>query len=532
MNRKPRKPSPNPQPDVPRVSVGGDAYEVALALDASPRPSRTTEAALDSLPPRMREQARRQIAAFGSLTTGEDGWFNPETLMGVEGADPSTSTRYGIRGPWDFMTLEAIYRGEGIGRKVIDIPIAQMLRRTFEIKGESDGETVKYLKKKKIFPAVKALATNGSLFGGALAVMLVKDGVDDLEEPLDLKKVKSLEGLNVFDRWQCAWYTNALYRDPRHPKFMMPSKYQIFPIYGAPFWVHESRLLRWDGNFIPERSRQMNNGWMDSALQPLIDKFMMLGEAMGYSKAILRTMVVQVLALDGLADLVKGGNKKVVESRLRNLRKWLAIANIIPIDGKDQYQKHATSLAGLHDLLDRFMQWVAADGPVPYSILYGKMQGGLGNGKDDDVQLRMFYDGIRDEQNGQYTDVLARLCTVAKAAADYDGPRAEDGDQFEFDFPALTDPDEGEVAKTRLATAQADQIYLDAGVFSPEEIRQSRAGGDRYSPDYTAKGKAPRPPGVPEAVKPGGVGAVPGKKKVEEPNAAAAKKKPDPRTTA
>ncbi len=505
MKRPRRGPSLNPQPDVPVESIGGDAFAVATALDHSPRQTAITEAALDSLPANHRNQARRQIAAFGSTATGEDGWFNPETLMGVEGADPSTSTRYRTMGPWDFMTLESIYRGEGIGRKCIDIPIAQMFRRTFELKGDTDGETVKYLKKKRVLPALKSLATNGNLFGGALGIMLVKDGMPDLEEPLDLKRIESFEGINVFDRWQVAWYTDSLYRNPANPKFMQPRRYQIFPIYGSPFWVHESRVLRWDGAFIPERSRQQNNGWMDSTLQPMIDKFMMLGESMGITKTILRTIVIQVLAMKGLGDLIKGDKKSVVEARMRNLRKWMSVANIVPIDGEDTYTKESSSIQGVPQLLDRMMQWVAADGPVPYSILFGKLTGALGGGKDDDVQLRMFYDGIGSEQEAKAAPVLERVVTVAHAAKDFpDKARIKAGDSPEIDFPPLTEPTEDEISKTRLATAQADLIYLDAGVFSPDEIRQARAGGDRYSAEYKAKGKAPRPPGVPEAVKPGG----------------------------
>ncbi len=511
----------NPITGIPVEQIGGDAYAVAFALPKeAPEPS-ITEQALDGLPANHREEARRQIAAYGA-----DGFFNPETMMGVEGADPTVSNRFTLGRIVDFSTLESMYRDDGAARKEIEIPVHQVFRKTFTLKGETDGKTVTYLKKKGILHALEVLAINGGLFGGALGIMLVDDGAVDLAEPLNLDNVQALQGINVFDRWQVAWYTDTLVKDPENQRFMKPEKYQIFPIYGQPFWVHHTRCLRWDGAFLTERQRQMNMGWHDSELQALVQKMAQAAESFGYARNIVRTLVIETLKMKGLAAMIAAKKKDEIQMRMQTLRKWRSVLGIIPVDADDDYKKDGSSIQGLPALLDRFLQILCADGRVPYSIKYGKLVGGISGGKDEDVQLRMFYDMIRHEQQYKLEPNLVTVIDVAHHAKDgpYSGSAPED---FTIEFPPLTEPTALETAQERYYIAQADAIYLGAGggaqVFTVEEIAELRGGGDTYTPGYKLMFSRTRPTGIPDPVlptpvaKPGAPGAA----------AAAVKKKPE-----
>ena len=66
-----------------------------------------------------------------------DGWVNILTGLGLKKKDASASTRYGACMILDQVSLADIYRGEGIGRKVIDQVADDMWREGFRVEGDT-----------------------------------------------------------------------------------------------------------------------------------------------------------------------------------------------------------------------------------------------------------------------------------------------------------------------------------------------------------------------------------------------------------
>lgn len=449
-------------------------------IDLRPRPPKLTGEVVMALREDHRTEAGKRIAVH----RGADGWMNELTSIGIKGKDPAMFTRFGHEAPTGFAELEQLYRHEGIGRKIVDYPVREMFRRGFYVEGDPEGEAVDFLHKSGIISALQQGYSWGRLFGGGLGVMLVDDGATDLSQPLDLRNVRSFQGINNFDRWQVSWYADTLYTDPTQPKYMMPMLYQVFPIYGQPFWVHESRVIRYHGNPLTNRLTQLNMGWDDSVLQSVWAKLKTLGEVMGYTKSMMRTFVVQTLSMEGISKLIVAGNKGAVERRMETLRQWVSTLNIIPLDTKEMYSKTASSVTGYPDLLEIIMQWVVSDTPLPFSILFSKGGsrglGAKGSG-DAEVQLEMFREYCADEQQLRLRpDLEQQILPVVFAASEgpFNGTAPE---KWSVVFNPLAVPSEKEQAETRKIVAETDKVYIDAGVVSPEWVTESRFGGQKYS---------------------------------------------------
>ena len=58
-------------------------------------------------------------------------------------------------------------------------------------------------------------------------------------------------------------------------------------------------------------------------------------------------------------------------------------------------------------------------------------------------------------------------------------------EEWSITFRPLMQSSPVEQADIKLKTAQADQIFVDMGVISTEEARQSHFGGDEFDPNIT-----------------------------------------------
>src|SRR4029077_20547785 len=93
--------------------------------------------------------------------------------------------------------------------------------------------------------------------------------------------------------------------------------------------------------------------------------------------------------------------------------------------------------------------------------------------------IRWFYDRIASTQQNRVAPALMRIIEILLASMGKDPDKIN----HSIYFHPLWQPTEKEVAEAHFTQAQADAIYLDRDVVSPEEIALSRFGGDKWSYD-------------------------------------------------
>jgi len=173
-------------------------------------------------------------------------------------------------------------------------------------------------------------------------------------------------------------------------------------------------------------------------------------------------------------------------ARARALEMSRSTARAVMIDTKEKYDRHSTSLAGLPDLLEKISRRLAAAIDMPLSILMGAGEQGIG--KDGLSDVRHYYDGIAAIQRRKVAPVLRKLIKLAMGTL----RKRKIPPRWDIKFHPLWQLTDQEKAEARLTQARADILYTEALVFSPNEIRDSRArGGFSFDTIIDESKKAP-----------------------------------------
>lgn len=424
-----------------------------------------------------------KLKNFFNKSIRHDGWINFFTRLGVPGKDRVTSAYYTHTSTLDRGTLSIMYRTDGFAKRIVDLVAHEMTRQWFSVSGDVENRIIGRLEDIDAKNKIRELLTWSRLYGGAIAVLGLKDG-GDLADPLDEEALMSVDFIHIFDRYQVTWQAEDLYQDPANKKFNTPEYYRITPgqVKEGEFVVHESRVLRIDGEMLPNVNRSENLGWGDSVLQAAEREIKHLGLAYGATANIMQDFIQTILTVDNLAGKIGAGQEDEILKRLDIINQSRSVANTVIIDSKEGYQKQASSVGGLEALIDRFTYALSAVTGIPGTLLMGTSPGGLNATGISDV--RLFYDMIKAEQEDKLQPILERLVRLIMISKD--GPfGGVEPEAWQIQFNPLWQLTGKEEADYRKVIAEIDSMYIDRNVLDPSEVAISRFGGNIYSAETT-----------------------------------------------
>lgn len=465
-----------------------------------------------------------------------DAWENITSGHGTS-RDKRTSTR--IKPPEMSSTrrqeFEDLYFGDDLAAKMVDLPAQEMVREWIKINvdmGEPDKRTrgaeadenvsiaddmlqaLEELNAKEEFAWAVTMA---EVFGGSLIFIAADDGagltdIDAMAKPLDVDRIKRIEHLTVFDRWEVEIETE--YSDPFNPKFGQPETYRIVQRNSArgsggatpQVILHETRTVRLDGVRTNSNRRVRNAGWHDSRYTRVIEILGDFGIGFAGAAHALTVFAQAVFKMKGLGEAVSSSEGNLVLDRMAIMDQCRSTIRMIPIDADDEdFAMMNMPLAGVADLLDRFMLRLATAADMPVSVLFGQGPRGLDNTAEGDIEI--WSREIHGRQERKLRKGLEYLIELLFKATE--GPtKGSEPDGWRVFFNPLFQLDEKEQAETRKLQAETDQLYIDSSVLDPTEVRQSRFGGEEYSAetvldpeidegDKLAKEEPPEPPPFP-----------------------------------
>ncbi len=458
-----------------------------------------------------------------------DNWVNMVNGLGDVGRDRTAAARFhqkGATGNADVKYWENVFAEDPIAHRIAALPAKEMVRQGFRMDlGDMSGDM-----QAPIMAAYDKLGgalafAEGISFARALGGAAIFVGADDdraLDQPLDLKRVRSVNFLKVLSRQNLVpetWYTAF---DPKEPKAGEPEIFSLnIPSVGGAtgqqhIRIHESRLLIFHGNVTTAERRARQQGWGDSVYVQTEQSLSLLWQSvMGLANAI-SDADQAVFSLEGLLDILKSGSEgdEAIRKRLSLLQHGRSVARAVALDAQhEKFEYVARSFAGYDTGLYALMYILSAACGIPVTLLFGRSPAGLNATGDSDV--RFFYDTIKSEQELRLGPQLRRLLEVLFAAKD--GPtKGVTPAEWSITFRPLMQSSPVERADIRLKTAQADQIEITEGVISAVEAAQSHYGGDEYDQDITldpdldrdeiVDDAQPPPPPAKVVVAPGAVG--------------------------
>lgn len=387
----------------------------------------------------------------------------------------------------DDSLFAALYVGNGLTKRYIDLLVDDMTRQWFNIPEDTGGKILNYMKNLKTKPEIKKALKAAKLFGGSIVFMVIDDGLEP-NKPVNINNIKSIKKLKCFSRKNVTIDHRNYYTDPALEKFGEP---EFFTIYseGIPATIHESRCLVFQGEYYPhdELGLQTNYDkyWGLSSLQSLHEILESYGLALEALLRAFQKFNVDTLKIKNLMQLLSSPNgQKQLEARAQIFDLAKSVSTTLVLDSEESFEVITQSLTGASDVFAKIQETIAAMTGVPSNILMGTAIKGLnanGNG-----EMRIYYDKIRSDQEEELVPQLEYLTKLISYAKD---SKLTSKQEFNIIPNSLWQQTDEEKIEMRKKQAEIDQIYITNGVYDQNEVRESRFGNDNYSIETRIQGE-------------------------------------------
>ena len=416
-----------------------------------------------------------------------DGLANALTGMGT-GRDKS---RYTKAQPIIFIPqedLDALY-GIWLPKKIVDIVAEQSTRKGFKVLFGGEGAAAEevtgieqIIEELYILENFMLASKNARLYGGACILLYINDG-RGADQPVDKRNIRSIEGMEVLDRWQIA----PVIEEENLYDYSKATYYQIISgdLIQNPTLtrIHKDRILRFDGEWLPYRIRQRNYGWGMSSLQAVYESFKHYWTGLNSAATLLTEFDVFVHKIRGLSTMLAAGKESDVRQRLVLNDMSKSIYRGYAIDAeKEELEFISRNFGGIGEVLEKLRVDIIGAAQIPHTILFGESPSGMGaTGRSEERDFAKF---LGDYQSAHYKRPLQKLMELIMLSKD--GPtKGTVPESWRIHFNDLFELNEREKADVRARVAAVDGRYIQLGVLHPREVAEARYGGSEWSMELT-----------------------------------------------
>ncbi|OWY78855.1 DUF1073 domain-containing protein [Pantoea sp. AMG 501] len=364
------------------------------------------------------------------------------------------------------LQIEWAYRSSAIIGSAVDAVADDMTRKgiriTSEIEPKERGVIESLFDELELWDRLNDTIKWSRLYGGAVGFIMIEGQAPFTPLRLETIGEGKFKGILPLDRWMINPNLQRRIRD-MGPNLGKPERYDVVTTAtGIPAWsIHHSRLIRFDGVTLPYQQAQTENEWGMSIIERIWDRLTAfdsatMGAAQLVYKAHLRTYKV-----DKLREIIGLGGK-AYENLLKNLdliRMYQSNEGMTLMDGKDVFETHQYSFAGLDDVISQFAEQISGATGIPLVRLFGQSPKGFSTG---DADLSNYYDTIGTQQERRLRQPLRKLFDVMY--------RSELGkplpDDFTFEFNPLWQMSDVDRSTVATNTVNAIVAAVDAGLMT------------------------------------------------------------------
>jgi len=403
-------------------------------------------------------------------------WYNSYFGIGTT-SHAIASTTYTKRSALSRQVLEALFRQNGVARKIITrMPFDATREGWTRYKG-IDEELSRALTKEERRLRIGRVLTDALVyereFGGASVVLDVDDGLA-LWEPLDKSRVREIRKLTARHRWEM--WPNTF----RGGNQADPETYQVLPDDGSPTQVvHVSRMLLFPGEASSDQARIENWGWGDPLLETVWEEIRNVGISDAGVIEYLLQLSVPFLKVKKWWELIAGkGGKTAATTMLEEFRQRLSLFRLGVLDADDSVERLNAAVSGISEILEHQKAQVSAVTDYPQTLLYGRSPEGMNATGLSDLEL---YYGIVSAkvQEDRLREPLEQLYALMVRCPVWGGgeatnplpPEVREQDP-DVEFLPLWVPRELERAQVEGTRATARSAYAALGWIDADEGRK------------------------------------------------------------
>jgi phage-related protein (TIGR01555 family) len=376
------------------------------------------------------------------------------------------------------------YASSWIFRRAIDVLVEDSLREWVDLKTEDKDLISDINSKVKSLKAVKKTMEAlrlARMYGGSVLVIGAVDG-GDAEKELAEDSITEIAFLQPIDRWQLV--IDSKYKDPLQPNYGEPEIYSINPLHGENTGskIHASRVIRFDGVYLPPRKKIQNQGWHDSVYVGIVDdikNFILSNQTAGQ---LLQDFITKVLEMPNLTELIENEQFNSIEARIQYALAAMSNVGLSLIQGGDdgeKFSKIQTPITGFTELQEQMKDIVCAAFRTPKVKLFGQQPGKLAG---IDETIKNYYDDISAYQETELHDKIDRIYSLLLKSKEN---KKGEPEKWSIEFNPLRVPSDKEQAEIQEIQSRADKNNVETGILSADEVAESRFTDDGFKLDTT-----------------------------------------------
>jgi len=399
------------------------------------------------------------------------------TMATTQTTPRSLRNRFGYR--YSDIDLADLYLTNGLAQKIIDRPSDDSVQRGITIEGDEDDLMHDEYDRLQVLAKLANALRWSRLFGGAVMLLIAKDG-GDLNEPLDLNNLDSIDEIRVYDITAVRG-TDRFYDDPNDPEtFGKMEFYQLLPPGVESFEIHETRLIPLGGEPMPTRYSNSNMNvvrlpWAGrSSLEPCAPDLIRYQQGLEWSLRLLERKQQAVYNMNGLGEMLNQGDDAMVQARIAMVDMTRSNLTSIVVDKDDVFTVLTAGMDGVDAMLKEYQTALSACSNIPLMILFGESSKGIGN--TGGGSLESYYGMVAHIQSVIARPALERLTSVLWVQKSLKGKVP---DKWKIEFNPLWMATDLENAQTDFARAQANAAevtmlvsLMTEQIMTPEEVRE------------------------------------------------------------
>ncbi len=372
---------------------------------------------LPGIPLNTAADASHQAQVLTSL----DGYSNAAAFLGEASPLIASGTFHRSGLTENTVLLTNTYRECWLATRIIDMPSEDMTRTWYSLTGNCSPDELADLRRLEARHSVKRELTDAirwaRLYGGSLALMVIRGQETSLEEPLDLDTLfpGCFQGLLVLDRTQGITPSLELEDNLDDPDFGLP-KYYTVDLQGVDcrsVKIHHSRVLRFVGRELPRLEMIAGNYWGASELEHLWDELQKRSATSANIAQLVFQANITTLKMSHFGEDIGMGTDAVKQGILEMIRQENRLRTsygLQILSRDDSMENHPYSFSGISDVYECFMMDLAGAAEIPATKLFGRSpQGFQSTGEAD---LRNYYETISGLQERNLRPALERLLPV------------------------------------------------------------------------------------------------------------------------
>lgn len=319
----------------------------------------------------------------------------------------------------DTETLTVMYRENWIAKRIIDMPCEDMTRAWYTLASEMEQDKLDELAKLETKHNVKQEITNAlrwaRLYGGSVAVMVIKGQEDMLDQPLDYDQLMpgSFRGLIVVDRTDGLYPSDELEEDMDDPEFGYPKYYHVNVTDTTNVKVHHSRLLIFRGRLLPIQEEEDEQYWGASELEHVYEELQKRNATSANIAQLIFQANVSALKISDYGEVLAMGTEKQKQRVMEAIYNANRIRNsfgMMLMGAEDNFEQHPYSFAGISEVYESFMMDMAGAAEIPATKLYGRAPQGMNATGESD--MNNYYEKLAQLQELQLKPAIEKLLPV------------------------------------------------------------------------------------------------------------------------